>query len=161
MKKKIRKISMIFALKIYFEGQFSQNFDWGSYSLWTSLRGLTSTIQLRINSFHIAQALFLEIGTKLKNVLRSSHLHPLPLNNRFLSERGIASNPKMEYQVFLCIFQKNSAMATLGLKGMGKFLWEIREKLNWDSQLGRLFSLLCLFPTFPKEFSHFLQTYIR
>ena len=28
----------------------------------------------------------------------------------------MASNPKMEYQVFLCIFQKNSAMATLGLK---------------------------------------------
>ena len=27
-------------------------------------------------------------------------------------------------QVFLCIFQKNSAMATLGLKEMGKFLWE-------------------------------------
>jgi hypothetical protein len=36
----------------------------------------------------------------------------------------MASNPKMEYQVFLCIFQKNSAMATLGLKKMGKFLWE-------------------------------------
>ena len=33
-------------------------------------------------------------------------------NNRFLRERGKASNPKMEYQVFLCIFQKNSAMAT-------------------------------------------------
>ena len=29
-------------------------------------------------------------------------------NNRFLRERGMASNPKMEYQVFLCIFQKNS-----------------------------------------------------
>ena len=28
----------------------------------------------------------------------------------------MASNPKMEYQVFLCIFQKNSAMATLGLR---------------------------------------------
>ena len=39
----------------------------------------------------------------------------------------MASNPKMEYQVFLCIFQKNSAMATLGLKEMGKFLWEGRE----------------------------------
>ena len=50
------------------------------------------------------------------------------LNNRFLRERGMASNPKMEYQVFLCIFQKNSAMATLGLKEMGKFLWEFREK---------------------------------
>ena len=26
------------------------------------------------------------------------------INNRFLRERGLASNPKMEYQVFLCIF---------------------------------------------------------
>jgi hypothetical protein len=50
------------------------------------------------------------------------------VNNRFLRERGMASNPKMEYQVFLCIFQKKSAMATLGLKEMGKFLWEGREK---------------------------------
>ena len=41
-------------------------------------------------------------------------------------------------------------MATLGLKEMGKFLWEGREKglgcfslvlLNWDSQQGRPFSL--------------------
>ena len=65
-------------------------------------------------------------------------------NNRFLRERGMASNPKMEYQVFLCIFQiKNSAMVTLGLKEMEKFLWEGREKakLNWDSQKGRTFSL--------------------
>ena len=38
----------------------------------------------------------------------------------------MASNPKMEY--LLCIFQKKSAMATLGLKEMGKFLWEGREK---------------------------------
>jgi hypothetical protein len=38
------------------------------------------------------------------------------------------STPKMEYQVFLCIFQNNSAMATLGLKEMVKFLWEVREK---------------------------------
>ena len=58
---------------------------------------------------------------------------------------------KMEYQVFLCIFQKNSAMATLGLKEMGKFLCEGREKglSCWLSQ----FSF-----AFPKEFSHFLQT---
>ena len=40
----------------------------------------------------------------------------------------MASTPKMEYHIFLCIFQKNSAMATLGLKEMGKFLWEGREK---------------------------------
>jgi hypothetical protein len=49
-------------------------------------------------------------------------------NNRFLRERGMASTPKMEYQVFLCILQKNLAMATLVLKEMGKFLWEGREK---------------------------------
>ena len=40
-----------------------------------------------------------------------------------LVERGLASNPKMEYQGFLCIFQKKSAMATYGLKEMGKCLW--------------------------------------
>ena len=62
------------------------------------------------------------------------------LLNRFLRERGMASNPKMEYQVFLCIFQKNSAMATLGLKEMGKFLWEGREKglPCWPSQFSFL-----------------------
>ena len=37
-------------------------------------------------------------------------------NNRFLRERGMASNPKMEYQGFFCIFQQNLAMDTLGLK---------------------------------------------
>ena len=49
------------------------------------------------------------------------------------------SNPKMEYQVFLCIFQKNSAIATLGLKEMGKFLWEGREKglPCWLSQFSK------------------------
>ena len=48
----------------------------------------------------------------------------------------MASTLKMEYQVFLCIFQKNSAMATYGLKEMGKFLWEGREKVlpSWLSQ---------------------------
>ena len=40
----------------------------------------------------------------------------------------MAFHPKMEYQVSLCIFQKNSAMVTLDLKEMGKFLWEGREK---------------------------------
>ena len=52
----------------------------------------------------------------------------------------MASNPKMEYQVFLCIFQKNSAMATLGLKEMGKFLWEVREKglPCWLSQFTKI-----------------------
>ena len=76
----------------------------------------------------------------------------------------MASTPKMEYQVFLCIFQKNSAMATLGLKEMGKFLWEGREKSlpSWLSQfnfaklrqpIGQTF-----YSTFSKEFSHLLYT---
>ena len=45
----------------------------------------------------------------------------------------------MEYQIFLCIFQKNSAMATLGLKEMGKFLPEGREKglPCWLSQFSK------------------------
>jgi hypothetical protein len=34
----------------------------------------------------------------------------------------MASNPKMEYQVFICILQTNLAMATLGMKEMGKGL---------------------------------------
>jgi hypothetical protein len=57
-------------------------------------------------------------------------------NNIFLRERGMASTLKMEYQVILCIFQNNSAMATLGLKEMGKFLWEGKEKSlpSWLSQ---------------------------
>ena len=60
----------------------------------------------------------------------SAHFTPVTVNiNRLNSVgRGLASNPKMEYQVFLCIFQKNSAMATYDLKEMEKFLWEGREK---------------------------------
>ena len=76
----------------------------------------------------------------------------------------MASTHKMEYQVFLYIFQKNSAMATLGLMEMGKFLWEGREKSlpSWLSQF--IFAKLrqptgqTFVPTFPKEFSHFHQT---
>ena len=67
------------------------------------------------------------IGQKMEMQIVLVSLNIL-FNNRFLRERGMVSNPKMEYQVFLCIFQKNSAMATLGLKKMGKFLWEGREK---------------------------------
>ena len=54
----------------------------------------------------------------------------------------MASNPKMEYQVFHGIFQKNSAMATLGLMEMGKFLWEDREKglPCWLSQFSFAFT---------------------
>ena len=48
----------------------------------------------------------------------------------------MASNLEMEYQVFLCIFPMNFAMAKLGLKEMGKFLWKGRKKRlpSWLSQ---------------------------
>jgi hypothetical protein len=65
-----------------------------------------------------------------------------PLNLRYLNisswrKRGSASNPKMEYQVLYCIFHKSLAMATLGLKEMGKFLWEGREKGEKSREKGR------------------------
>jgi hypothetical protein len=55
-------------------------------------------------------------------------------------------------------------MAALGLKKMGKFLWEGREKSfpSWVSQYS--FAKLkqptdqTFSPTFKKEFSHFLRT---
>ena len=47
-----------------------------------------------------------------------------------LEERSIASNPLFIIpDFFFCIFPMNFAMATLGLKEMGKFLWEGREKV--------------------------------
>ena len=67
----------------------------------------------------------------------------------------MASNPLFIIPDFFCIFQTNFAMATLGLKEMGKFLWEGREKgfAKLRQPTGQTF-----FPTFPKEFFHFLQT---
>ena len=64
--------------------------------------------------------------------------HSKLFNDRFLRERGMASTPKMEYQVFLWIFQKNSD--TLGLKEMEKFLWECRKKglPCWLSQFSKI-----------------------
>jgi len=76
----------------------------------------------------------------------------------------MVSNPKMEYQVFLCIFQKKSSMATLGLKEMGKFIWEGREKglpyymFQFSKTKQRHPSGRTFFPAFPEVFSHFLQT---
>ena len=65
-----------------------------------------------------------------------------------MRERGLVSIPKMEYQDFLCIFQKNSAMAILGFKKMEKFLWEGREKaiadFFWKMQRKSWYSILGL-----------------
>ena len=71
-------------------------------------------------------------------------------SNRFLRERGIASSPKIKSQVFLYIFQKNSAMAKyLRFEGNGKIPLGQDGLPCWLSQfsftkLGRLFSI-----TFP------------
>jgi len=50
-------------------------------------------------------------------------------------KRGMVSNPLFIIPDFFCIFPMNFAMATLGLKEMGKFLWEGREKVlpSWLS----------------------------
>ena len=40
----------------------------------------------------------------------------------------MATNPLFIIPDFFCIFLIDFAMATLGLKEMGKFLWEGREK---------------------------------
>ena len=68
----------------------------------------------------------------------------------------MASTPKMEYQVFICFFQKNSAMATLDLKEMGKFLWEGWEKglPCWLSQFS-FANWAKNFPYLPKGFFWF------
>ena len=44
------------------------------------------------------------------------------LNRSSRRKRGMASNPLFIIPDFFCIFQTNLAMATLGLKEMGKFL---------------------------------------
>ena len=76
----------------------------------------------------------------------------------------MVSNPLFIIPTCFCIFPMNFAMATLGLKVMGKFLREGRKNSlpSWLSQFsfaklrqptGQIF-----FPTLPKEFSHYLQT---
>jgi len=55
-------------------------------------------------------------------------------------------------------------MATLGLKEMGKFIWEGREKglpyymFQFSKTKQRHPSGRTFFPAFPEVFSHFLQT---
>ena len=53
----------------------------------------------------------------------------------------MASNPLFIIPDFFCIFQMNLAMATLGLKEMGKFFWEGREKglPCWLSQFSKTY----------------------
>ena len=59
----------------------------------------------------------------------------------------MTSTPKMEYQVFLYISQKNLAIATLNLKEMGKFLLKGRKKSMpcWLFQFSRTKNAMPLF----------------
>ena len=51
----------------------------------------------------------------------------------------MASKPVFIIPDFFCIFPMNFAMATLGLREMGKFFWEGREKglPSWLSQFSK------------------------
>ena len=71
------------------------------------------------------------------------------INRLSRRERGMASIPLFIILDFFCIFQTNFATTTLGLKEMGKFLWEGREKglPCWLSQ----------WQSTGKTFFHFLQ----
>ena len=53
-----------------------------------------------------------------------------------MKKRGMASNSLFIIPDYFCIFPMKFVMATLGLKEMGKFLWEGREIVlpNWLSQ---------------------------
>ena len=68
----------------------------------------------------------------------------------------MASTPLFIIPDFFFIFQTNLAMATLGLKEMGKFFWESREKglSCWLSQ----FSKTKLKQPTGQFFFHLLQT---
>ena len=52
----------------------------------------------------------------------------LYLTTGFLGKEAWRPTPKWNNRVFFCIFQKNTAMATLALMEMEKILWEGREK---------------------------------
>ena len=72
----------------------------------------------------------------------------------------IFTNPKMEYQVFHCIFQKNLAMATLGLKEFSHFLKTIAiAELFWKMQRKTWYSILGL-DTMPLSLKNLLLSVI-
>jgi hypothetical protein len=52
----------------------------------------------------------------------------LTFNRLSRRKKGIASNTFFKIPDLFCIFPMNFAMATLGLREMGKFLWEGRKK---------------------------------
>ena len=94
----------------------------------------------------------------------SGQIKAMRLNRLSRRKEGMAYNPLFIIPDFFFIFPMNFAMATLDLKEMGKYLWEGREKglSCWLSQFSKIKlrqpTGQIFFLTFPKEFSHFLQT---
>ena len=91
----------------------------------------------------IEQFSFSNNGSNLCPSMLNSILGPYK-NRNFINrssrrKRGMASNPLFIIPDFFCIFPMNFAMATLGLKKMGKVLWEGREKglPCWLSQFSK------------------------
>ena len=88
----------------------------------------------------------LTVGTIYQFMVQNSYLNwnmHLRINRLSRRERGMASNPLFIISDFFCIFPMNFAMATLGLKKMGKFLqtygshsWVHLERKTWYSILG-------------------------
>ena len=59
------------------------------------------------------------------------------LNNRFFDGKRLGVHPQNGIPGFILHFPLDLAMATLGLKEMGKFLWEGREKGGKRREKGR------------------------
>ena len=72
---------------------------------------------------------FQNLGKEAVRTFMHSTVHSrYTINRSSRRKRGMASNPLFIVPDFFCIFSNDFAMATLGLKEMGKFLREGREK---------------------------------
>ena len=91
---------------------------------------LQSIVHSTLNHFHLTHIIVIWLFSQL---MTRSRLHDIStpsfipglfsfLNRSSRRKRGMASNPLFIIPDFFCIFQMNLAMATLGLKEMGKFL---------------------------------------
>ena len=72
--------------------------------------------EISSNCFDIYKYFFQNATSKTVTV------NPNTLNRSSRRKRGMTSNPLFIIPDFFCIFPMNFAMATLGLKEMGKFL---------------------------------------
>ena len=130
-----------------------------NFSCWkliTSSRNITSGKLASNRLVFVPLTVKFAFWNIMLNIWGYSMLELCPVFNRSSRrKRGMGSNPKMEYQVFLCIFQKNYGY--LRFEGNGKISLEKGlphfSKTKLRQPTGHNFN-----PTFSKEFSHFLQT---